>query len=92
MKSKIAVILILIVSVLCVSCTAAGRKEISQTFSYQDPQTIGGRWDVFFDNGDTYRGVKCLYWGTNDDTSVWESAGGMILIQSGTVHAVQTGF
>ena len=91
MKSKIAVILILAISALCVSC-AADMKQISQAFTYQDPQTIGGRWDVFFDNGDTYRGVKCLYWGTNDDTSVWESAGGMILIQSGTVHAVQTGF
>ena len=74
---------------LCVSCTAYEMKEFNQQFSYQDPQTLGGTWTVSFDNGDTYHGATCSYWGTTDDTSVWTLPDGTRLIQSGNVHAVQ---
>ena len=53
------------------------------------PQTIGGKWTISFDNGDTYEHAKCVYWGTTDDTSVWELMDGSTVIQSGTMHAVQ---
>lgn len=91
MKRRIILIsLIILLSLLSVSCARA-MKEFSQEMTYQDPQTIGGKWNVYFDNGDYYENVECTYWGTEDDTSVWKLQDGRMMIQSGTVHAVQAG-
>lgn len=86
---KFFIILLVIIAVFIVSCTAYARKDFSQAFTYQDPQTIGGLWTIMFDNGDIYEHVTCLYWGTEDDTSTWELPNGRKLIQSGNIHAVQ---
>lgn len=86
MKRLIAVVMVLVL-VLGTSCYAF--KEWSQELTYSDPQTIGGKWTISFDNGDTYEHAKCVYWGTTDDTSVWELMDGSTVIQSGTMHAVQ---
>lgn len=76
-----------VIMFLLPSCSYS-MKELSRELAYEDPQTIGGTWTVSFDNGDSYQGVTCLYWGTTDDTSVWKLPDGRKLIQSGTVHAV----
>lgn len=78
-----------IVLVLLLSGCAVAQKEWSQSFSYKDPQTIGGRWTVHFPDGSTYENAKCTYWGTQDDTSVWTLEDGTTLIQSGTVWATK---
>lgn len=87
MKKFISLILAVFLILSLTSCYAF--KEISQEFSYADPQTIGGKWTVSFDNGDVYHDAVCSYWGTTDDTSVWTLGDGSIMIQSGAVHAVQ---
>lgn len=88
MKKITIIALVAAILVLLSSCSYS-LKGISQELSYSDPQTIGGKWTVSFDNGDTYRGAVCSYWGTTDDTSVWKLPDGTVMIQSGTCHAVQ---
>ena len=88
MKKITILALVAAILVLLSSCSYS-LKGISQELSYSDPQTIGGKWTVSFDNGDTYRGAVCSYWGTTDDTSVWKLSDGTVMIQSGTCHAVQ---
>lgn len=82
------VILSVFVVVLLSSCSVA-MKEVSQSFTYKDPQTIGGRWTVHFPDGTMYENAKCTYWGTGDDTSVWKLEDETTLIQSGTVWATK---
>ena len=88
MKKITILALVATILVLLSSCSYS-LKGISQELSYSDPQTIGGKWTVSFDNGDTYHGAVCSYWGTTDDTSVWKLSDGTVMIQSGTCHAVQ---
>ena len=82
-------ILALVATIVLLSSCSYSLKEFSQELTYSDPQTIGGKWTVSFDNGDTYHGAVCSYWGTTDDTSVWKLSDGTVMIQSGTCHAVQ---
>lgn len=88
MKKILTFVLVATILILLSSCNYS-LKEFSQELSYSDPQTIGGKWTVSFDNGDTYHGAVCSYWGTTDDTSVWQLSDGTVMIQSGTCHAVQ---
>ena len=88
MKKITILALVATILVLLSSCSYS-LKEFSQELTYSDPQTIGGKWTVSFDNGDTYHGAVCSYWGTTDDTSVWKLSDGTVMIQSGTCHAVQ---
>lgn len=79
-----------IVLVLLLSGCAVAQKEWSQSFSYKDPQTIGGRWTVHFPDGSTYENAKCTYWGYtrrylsmdfrgwNNADPVWNSLGNEI--------------
>ena len=88
MKKTMILALVATILVLLSSCSYS-LKEFSQELTYSDPQTIGGKWTVSFDNGDTYHGAVCSYWGTTDDTSVWKLSDGTVMIQSETCHAVQ---
>ena len=88
MKKTMILALVATILVLLSSCSYS-LKEFSQELTYSDPQTIGGKWTVSCDNGDTYHGAVCSYWGTTDDTSVWKLSDGTVMIQSGTCHAVQ---
>ena len=88
MKKTMILALVATILVLLSSCSYS-LKEFSQELTYSDPQTIGGKWTVSFDNGDTYHGAVCSYWGTTDDTSVWKLSDGTVMIQSGTCHAIQ---
>ena len=88
MKKTMILALVATTLVLLSSCSYS-LKEFSQELTYSDPQTIGGKWTVSFDNGDTYHGAVCSYWGTTHDTSVWKLSDGTVMIQSGTCHAVQ---
>lgn len=87
MKAKILFICLLVL----VALTSCGYsiKALSREATYKDPQSIGGYWTIYFDNGDVYENVICSYWGMEDDTSVWEKTDGTMLIQSGACHAVQ---
>ena len=88
MKKLVFVFLVLL---MLTSCTAAGKKNWSQTFSYKDPQSIGGYWNVTMQTGQTFNHVRCTYWGTNDDTAVFEMDDGTIICQSGAVVCVYAG-
>lgn len=82
---------VLIATVLLASSSCSySMKEFTREHTYADPQTLGGKWDVFFDEGTVYHDAVCSYWGTTDDTSVWTLPDGSILIQSGTCHAVRS--
>lgn len=86
---RLLILILVVLSVFSFSSCARAMKEFSQEMTYSDPQTIGGEWTVYFDNGDVFNNAVCTYWGTEDDTSVWKLPDGTMLIQSGTVHAVQ---
>ncbi len=88
MKKILLIILIFGIIFSLMSC-AADRKAWSQTMSYKDPQTIGGYWDVTMQTGQTFNHVKCVYWGTNDDTAVFELDDGTLICQSGAVVCIR---
>lgn len=84
------IILIAITAILVFSlCSCAGyRKGISRYATYKDPQTIGGTWTVRLLTGEVFEHAKCLYWGTEDDTSVFELSDGTIVCQSGACTCI----
>ena len=85
---KIVICLIAVCLIILVSC-AADRKAWSQQTSYKDPQTIGGYWDVTMQTGQTFNHVKCVYWGTDDDTAVFKMDDGTLVCQSGACVCVE---
>ena len=80
--------MIALTSIALISC-AADRKAWSQATSYKDPQTIGGYWDVTMQTGQTFNHVKCIYWGTADDTAVFQMDDGTLICQSGAAVCVK---
>lgn len=69
------------------SCSKTFKKYRSQ-FTYKDPETIGGSWTVT-SCGITYNHLKCVYWGTKDDTAVFKDSEGKVYCFSGTMNAIQ---
>lgn len=89
-KSRIILaIIFMLMLVVFVSC-AADRKAWSQQTSYKDPQTLGGYWDVTMQTGQTFYHVKCTYWGTSDDTAVFQLDDGTLICQSGACVCIQS--
>ena len=89
MKIKLIIILMFLIILFgCISC-AAEKKAWSQMASYKDPQTIGGYWNVTMQTGQTFNHVKCTYWGTDDDTAVFQMDDGTLICQSGAVVCVK---
>ena len=89
MKKILIIFTILCVAMLCFTSCAAERKAWSQAASYKDPQTLGGYWNITLQTGQTFLHVKCTYWGTNDDTAVFELDDGTVICQSGAVVCVR---
>ena len=89
MKKVILILFIVLSLTLMVSC-AKERKAWSQAASYKDPQTLGGYWDVTMQTGQTFSHVKCTYWGTDDDTAVFEMSDGTLVVQSGACVCVRS--
>lgn len=85
------VLIFAVMLMLIVSCTAADKKMWSQRHSYKDPQMVGGYWDVTMQTGQIFSHVRCLYWGTDDDTAVFEMDNGRIVCQSGACVCVYVG-
>lgn len=85
---KIAICLIVICLIVLVGC-AAERKAWSRASTYKDPQTIGGYWNVTMQTGQTFYHVKCTYWGTEDDTAVFQMDDGTLICQSGACVCVE---
>ena len=90
MKKMIILVLVVLCCIFVTSCTAGSRKAWSQYTSYKDPQTLGGYWDVTMITGQTFKHVKCTYWGTDDDTAVFEMDDGTLVVQSGACVCVRS--
>lgn len=90
MKKLVVILISIIVLFSSVSC-ALDRKAWSQATSYKDPQTLGGYWNVTMQTGQIFEHVKCIYWGTDDDTSVFEMDDGTLICQSGACVCVYAG-
>lgn len=89
MKRKlIAIVATALLIISLVSC-AVERKAWSQMATYKDPQSLGGYWNVTMQTGQTFNHVKCTYWGTNDDTAVFQMDDGTLICQSGAVVCVE---
>ena len=88
MKKFLILLFVLVTIFSLVSC-AGYRKEFSQMASYKDPQSLGGYWNVTMQTGQTFNHVKCTYWGTSDDTAVFELDDGTLICQSGAVVCVR---
>lgn len=88
MKKFFIILIVVLISISFMSC-AAERKAWSQAATYKDPQTIGGYWDVTMQTGQTFYHVKCTYWGTDDDTAVFQMDDGTLICQSGAVVCVK---
>ena len=87
---KKVLILGIAVLMLMTSCEYM-KKEVSQNMTYKDPQTVGGYWNVTMQTGQTFNHVKCTYWGTQDDTAVFQMDDGTIICQSGACVCVYVG-
>ena len=87
---KLTILILIIALCILLSSCAADRKSWSQAVTYKDPQTIGGYWDVTMQTGQTFNHVKCTYWGTNDDTAVFEMDNGTLIVQSGACVCVRS--
>lgn len=87
--SLIIILIIIIIPLIFVSC-AAERKAFSQSATYKDPQTIGGYWDITMQTGQVFKHVKCIYWGTGDDTAVFKTDDNTLICQSGAVVCIQS--
>ena len=83
---KLFLIITVCFCVMITSCKWA--KDVRTSFTYKDPQTIGGKWTVTSINK-TYEHLKCIYWGTEDDTAIFENDNGRIYVFSGTMNAIQ---
>ena len=90
MKRILIIFTVICLMILCLTSCAAERKAWSQAASYKDPQTLGGYWDVTMQTGQTFNHVKCTYWGTNDDTAVFEMTDGTLIVQSGACVCVRS--
>ena len=86
---KALVILFAIAIILSLASCAGYKKEWSQMTSYKDPQSLGGYWNVTMQTGQTFNHVRCTYWGTADDTAVFEMDDGTLICQSGAVVCVR---
>lgn len=88
MKKVFLVLLAVVLLMSCVSC-AVFKKNVSRMASYKDPQSLGGYWNVTMQTGQTFNHVKCTYWGTEDDTAIFEMDDGTLICQSGAVVCVR---
>lgn len=90
MKKIILVILVItfMTAMLMTSCELE-KKAWSRSTTYKDPQTIGGYWDVTMQTGQVFTHVRCVYWGVDDDTAVFELDNGTIICQSGACVCVE---
>lgn len=86
MKGKFIVLCLVIF--MMGSC-ARIHKNITSKATYKDPETIGGYWNVTMQTGEYFERVKCLYWGTDDDTAVFQTAEGRLIVQSGACTCIQ---
>ena len=77
------------ITLFCYTSCAEFKKNLSKSTSYKDLQTIGGYWAVTMQTGQTFYHAKCTYWGTEDDTAVFEMDDGTLICQSGAVVCVK---
>ena len=89
MKKTVVLLVAILLVFALVSC-AAERKSWSQAATYKDPQTLGGYWDVTMQTGQVFTHVKCIYWGTADDTAVFVADDGTLICQSGACVCVES--
>lgn len=87
---KVVILILMVIGILTMVSCAAERKAWSQAATYKDPQSLGGYWDVTMQTGQTFNHVKCVYWGTDDDTAVFEMSDGTIICQSGACVCVRS--
>ena len=88
---KCFVILLLIVIVISLNSCEIAKKNFSSMTTYKDPQMVGGYWNVTMQTGQTFNHVKCTYWGTDDDTAVFQLDDGKIICQSGACVCIYVG-
>ena len=90
MKKLLIIFIIICITMICFTSCAKEKKAWSQAASYKDPQMIGGYWDVTMQTGQVFYHVKCTYWGTSDDTAVFEMDDGTIICQSGACVCIKS--
>lgn len=88
-KKFIVIVIVLLATLFCCASCEVLKKNISQSTSYKDPQTIGGYWTVTMQTGQTFYHAKCSNWRTEDDTAVFEMDDGTLICQSGAVVCVK---
>lgn len=86
MKKLFIVISLILVLSIFMGCRVVN-KRWSRTISYEDPQTLGGYWTLIY-SGEKYEHCKCIYWGTEDDTAMFDW-NGTTICSSGTVLLIK---
>lgn len=85
---KILVVMLVLSSLALTSCSVM-KKNFRTMATYKDPETSGGYWDITLLTGQTFKHVKCTYWGTADDTACFVTDDGTLIFQSGPVTCVK---
>lgn len=89
MKKALSIAALIVAVALLCSFSWTG-KEWQKEFTYKDPQTVGGKWDLTTADGTVYEGIECTYWGTDDDTAMFRLPDGRMLAMSGSYSLVQS--
>lgn len=75
-----------LVLVACMTVSMTSCRQVSQfknNFKYKSPDAIGGLWTVE-QNGIKIEHLKCVYWSTEDDDSVFEMQNGKKIFVNGS--------
>lgn len=77
--------LILLISIIfCfTSCNLRNLETIRNAYNYDNPRKIGGTFTVI-QNGTEINHLKCIYWSTSDDDSIFITNNGKKVFVNGS--------
>ena len=76
-----------VVSFGFIGCTRTWETTVNN-WTYTNPKKVGGKYTVI-QNGVELNNLKCVYWATEDDDSVFETPNGKLVFVNGSSIVVQ---
>lgn len=84
---KITFVLIIVCG-LFTSCKLRSIEGIRNNYIYENPRMIDGTFTVI-QNGTQIHGLKCIYWSTTDDDSIFVANNGKKVFVNGSSIIIQ---
>lgn len=84
---KIISVAIMVFAFGFIGCTREWESTINN-FTYTNPKKSGGTYTII-QNGTEINHLKCVYWATEDDDSVFEAPNGKLVFVNGSSVVIQ---